>query len=399
MKYSHSEVKTGIVVLAALAVLLALIIILGNFEDLFREKYRVVFLFSQVAGLREGAPVRYGGVDIGYVSHIDDRVEQDEQGNKAFLVELHSKIDGRYKLTSGDQARIGSRITGDVWVEVVPGAGDLLRDGDELRGAPGYTLPELQDKLVYYMDSIEVFFRENKTKVAETIDNVQKATEELKASSESFKELLEVDAKAAISDAKDAAADIKDIVASKKDAVSSAVSNFEGGARNFKEASSGVKEIVEANKGRIDAVIANLEGISKKLSEAADTIEEFSTTSRDVLLENRANIKRTVANLRDTAANLKFTSDDLRRNPWKLLRRPKKQEMDEWAIYAAAVDFSKGAQNLSEAFYELSAAVSAQQELTPEQAQQLKEVLGRTKELLEDFSKYEESFYKKLTGK
>jgi phospholipid/cholesterol/gamma-HCH transport system substrate-binding protein len=399
MKYSHSEVKTGIVVVAALAVFLTLIVILGKFEQLFREKYDVVFLFSQVAGLKEGAPVRYGGVDIGYVYYIDDRVERAETGEEIFLVELHSKIDSRYKLTSGDKATIGSRITGDAWVEVQPGEGRILEDGDELLGTPGYTLTEIQDKLVHYMDSVEGFFRENRAKVADTIENVRQATEDMKSASARFREIVEVDVKSVLTDAKESAAGVKEVVAENKEKASAAISDFKETSENIKSASAELKDIIEANRGRIESIVARLEDTSEKVGNAADRIEEFSVASKDILAENRTNIKRTVSNLRDTAANLKFASDDLRRHPWKLLHRPNKQEMDEWAVYAAAIDFSNGAQHLGNAFYDLSGALTAHEKLTPEQAQELQEILERTKALLDDFAEYEQGFYEKLTGK
>jgi paraquat-inducible protein B len=66
----------GAFVLGAIALLLALVMILGS-GRLFRKKYHFVLLFdSNVNGLRLGAPVKFRGVEIGRVTEILFNISQ-----------------------------------------------------------------------------------------------------------------------------------------------------------------------------------------------------------------------------------------------------------------------------------------------------------------------------------
>jgi phospholipid/cholesterol/gamma-HCH transport system substrate-binding protein len=88
-----SELKVGLTVLAASTTLAILIMLMSGTGGLFTSKIVLKSYFDNAGGLREGAPVRLQGVDIGNVSKI--RVVSDPS-RKLTPVEVTLKVSTRY---------------------------------------------------------------------------------------------------------------------------------------------------------------------------------------------------------------------------------------------------------------------------------------------------------------
>jgi phospholipid/cholesterol/gamma-HCH transport system substrate-binding protein len=73
-----SELKIGLVTVSALFMATWLIFLLSGEGGFFWQRYSLKTVFPNVAGLKEGAPVRLAGVEVGSVTGVelvDDRVE------------------------------------------------------------------------------------------------------------------------------------------------------------------------------------------------------------------------------------------------------------------------------------------------------------------------------------
>ena len=73
-----SELKIGIVSLCAIGIAVTLIFMVSGEGGMFWQRYSIKTIFADIAGLKEGAPVRVAGVEVGAVSHLEfvgDRVE------------------------------------------------------------------------------------------------------------------------------------------------------------------------------------------------------------------------------------------------------------------------------------------------------------------------------------
>ncbi|MCK7516750.1 MAG: MlaD family protein [Ignavibacteriales bacterium] len=66
-----SGAKLGIFIFIGSTLLVIGIFLLGNKEALFRPTFTVKAYFSNIEGLRNGAPVRLGGIDVGSVKDIE----------------------------------------------------------------------------------------------------------------------------------------------------------------------------------------------------------------------------------------------------------------------------------------------------------------------------------------
>jgi len=123
-----TEIAVGAFVAAGLVALLVLAMQVSNITAFQRmDGYTVIAHFQDVGGLRERAPVRMGGVQIGRVSDID----LDPQRLEA---RVEVTIDRRFDdLPSDTAASIRTAgLLGEQYISLDPGGmPDALRDGDE----------------------------------------------------------------------------------------------------------------------------------------------------------------------------------------------------------------------------------------------------------------------------
>ena len=81
-----SGAKLGIFIFLGSALLILGIFVLGNKEALFKSTFSVKAYFQNVEGLRNGAPVRLSGVDVGAVKSIKII------GEKASIIEVTLRL-------------------------------------------------------------------------------------------------------------------------------------------------------------------------------------------------------------------------------------------------------------------------------------------------------------------
>jgi phospholipid/cholesterol/gamma-HCH transport system substrate-binding protein len=128
-----TELRVGVVVIASLVILAATVLYIGGGGTPWSRKYTVRALMSDVNGLKPGAPVRLGGVEVGTVSDVELAA-----GNEG-MVEVAMKLDRRVqgRITTTSRAALGSLgLLGEKAVDVTAGAGGApLEDGAYLSAA------------------------------------------------------------------------------------------------------------------------------------------------------------------------------------------------------------------------------------------------------------------------
>ncbi|HKN36352.1 MAG TPA: MlaD family protein [Terriglobales bacterium] len=136
-----SQLKVGITVVVASITLMVLVFLMNQTGGMFSHKITIKSYFDNASGLRQGAPVRLQGVDVGNVSAI--RVVP----NKPLTpVEVTMKVSTRYlanlrkdSVTSLETAG----VLGETYVEIESGQakGPPVKEGDVLitREHPDFT--------------------------------------------------------------------------------------------------------------------------------------------------------------------------------------------------------------------------------------------------------------------
>lgn len=139
-----SQLKVGITVLVASITLAVLTLLMSGTGGIFTRKIVLYSYFDNAGGLREGAPVRLQGVDIGNVTKI--RISNDPS-HKLTPVEVTMKVNTRFqsnlrKDSSTTLATAG--VLGETYVDIqsAQARGLEAQNGDEL---PTRETPQLED--------------------------------------------------------------------------------------------------------------------------------------------------------------------------------------------------------------------------------------------------------------
>jgi phospholipid/cholesterol/gamma-HCH transport system substrate-binding protein len=112
-----SELKIGLMAIFALAVATAFIFLLTGSNGFVWQRYSIKTVFPEVAGLKEGAPVRVAGVEVGSVTGVEfagDRVE----------VLMEVRKENRPRITTSSIATLGSvSLLGEAAVDITASSG------------------------------------------------------------------------------------------------------------------------------------------------------------------------------------------------------------------------------------------------------------------------------------
>ena len=129
-----SELRVGITVLVSCVTLGVLLFLMSGTRGLFSKRIMLQSYFDNASGLREGAPVRLSGVDVGNVIHIRIVPDKDKQQTP---VEVIMKVSTRYgfnmrrdSVTSLETAG----VLGETYLDIdsSQAVGPTVQDGDTL---------------------------------------------------------------------------------------------------------------------------------------------------------------------------------------------------------------------------------------------------------------------------
>lgn len=113
------ETKVGIFVLIGLFVMGTIVFLIGDERRSFDKHYKLRAKFKEVSGLKAGAPVRMGGMDIGSV----DAVHFATSANDAYIYVEFNVVKIAYERIKDDSiVSIANKgLLGDKMVEVSQG--------------------------------------------------------------------------------------------------------------------------------------------------------------------------------------------------------------------------------------------------------------------------------------
>ena len=123
-----SELKIGVMAVAALALTAMLVVAVGGASGFAWERYGLKTTFANVQGLKAGAIVRIAGVEVGKVTKV-------ELVGAGVEVHLSIKEENQSRVTTESYASLGAMsLLGEPLIDVSPSsAGTPLKEGDTLR--------------------------------------------------------------------------------------------------------------------------------------------------------------------------------------------------------------------------------------------------------------------------
>jgi phospholipid/cholesterol/gamma-HCH transport system substrate-binding protein len=277
MSKKASPTLVGTFVAGAVVLVMVVVAIVGS-GRLFRKTYEFALYFEgSVSGLREGAPVKYKGVEIGAVTKILLQLDEGAEANRVpVVIKLDaSKISGRGVGGSlADPAALKAAID--------RGLRGQLQTESIVTGVLFVALDLVPDSPVTLVQAPGSRYQEIPT-ITTTLQKAQDILGQLLA------KLDEIDFKALLT------------------SVADAVKNIEAMAKNkdLQGAFAGVNRLV--NKPELHAAIRSLDQTVLKIAQAADGVQKVSGSLDRNVATLSADLQVTLTGVRDAVKQIQVT--------------------------------------------------------------------------------------------
>ncbi|MEA2602358.1 MAG: phospholipid/cholesterol/gamma-HCH transport system substrate-binding protein [Acidobacteriota bacterium] len=129
------EIRVGLVILSALAVLAAGIFLIGEKNNVFSRKNLYYIEFNSVSGLKPGNPVQLNGVDVGAISKVELPANP-WRGEIRVWIKVESEYAARIRGPQGDQKPVPGQTASVARIKTLGLLGDKYIEIGS--GSPGY---------------------------------------------------------------------------------------------------------------------------------------------------------------------------------------------------------------------------------------------------------------------
>lgn len=340
MRSGRNNVMAGtMVLLSIIAALVVVILLAGGLEQFGKRTYTVHFSLSEgIAGLEPGSRVFVGGQEVGVVA------EQEfvHRGAGIDGVRVSIRVDTDVTLRQGAVAQLISPLLGGSATINFPHIGDGAELGpdDPIDGqiAP----PGLLAQAGYG---------------PEQAAQLQRIMARADAITEQF-QTLSNDAQAILADLRGRTGPWFDRVESITKNVDEAATRGPAITESLEARLAQLRDLIAENREDIRTAIANgreitakantfMDRLNGEMSDLAVGLLEDARASvdsgksalddaRGLLGEQTPNLRRSIANFRLASEELTSMMNEVRRSPWRLLYRPDKREMDFELLYDSA---------------------------------------------------------------
>jgi phospholipid/cholesterol/gamma-HCH transport system substrate-binding protein len=161
-----SELKVGVLIIIALAILSAIVVLVIGVESPFARRYTLYTYLPNTGGLRPDSQVMLEGVPAGVVEDYEFESGDLEKG-----VRIKMRILKKYqdRIRTDSIAKLRSLgLLGDKYIEITQGTpnGRVLEEGEVITGAPPLDLDEMIAKGTHTFDNL-----------SSTVDNIKALTQ------------------------------------------------------------------------------------------------------------------------------------------------------------------------------------------------------------------------------
>ena len=113
------QVRVGLFVIFGLGLMMVAVFLIGDVRGLWQRKVTYRTAFSDVAGLKPGAPVRMGGLDIGAVTAVD---HSHDPGDARVYVSIAVSTKETVRVRADSMAHVSNKgLLGDKMIEISAG--------------------------------------------------------------------------------------------------------------------------------------------------------------------------------------------------------------------------------------------------------------------------------------
>ncbi len=298
MSKPRTEIKVGIFVALALALMGALLLQFSKGSTLFRNTYTVVLKSGNVGGLRNKASVLMSGVQVGTVSAIK---LSPEGTNVSIFLKVYSEY------TLHDDARFiieQSGFLGDQFVAIYPGEskGNVLTNMSEARAQEPFNLLEVARSASGFIQRIDDTAKNLDSAIADvrkyvlneqTLTNLSSTIATLRQASQNALETVD---------------NVNALIKSNGAPVGLTLSNLVAFSDHLNDFVASAKAVITTNEPQISLTLSNLQASSATLTNLLNGVQQGQGLA-GTLLKNQT-VANNVSNL---TASLAVTSSNLNR--------------------------------------------------------------------------------------
>ena len=316
-KETAIEVKVGALVLAAVAILVSFVLVLGDFN--FNPGFVIYVDFDNAAGLKPGAPVRLAGIPAGSVkSVVFMGGDVDEATGYPVYVRATLRIDEELRESVREDAEFTittQGVLGEPYVEVtsVDRSRAAVSDGQVFRGVDPPRMDQLLSSAYEGIEGIgELVERlnrrgENPIRLDDMINNIADLAGNIDERVVENRE--EIDS--VISNIDSIIGEIE----GEKERIPVIMANVEGATGEFNSLGASLNRAV-GDGGRIRRTLENVESITEVAEREAEpmlvSIREAAQTADRILEDNEEQIGTSIDNVEEITENVVVVSEDVR---------------------------------------------------------------------------------------
>lgn len=345
-KETAIEVKVGALVIFSTALLVAFVMLLGDFR--FGDHYEVNVQFETAGGLKQGADVAISGIDVGNVRRIEfEKNEDPHAGLPAVAVEVTLRIDETYAsaIREDSQFYITTRgVLGEPYVEISTPSFDspIVESGATLRGVDPPRMEIILGQAEDLLETLLEMLDDEDEYVADLVANASRFFGVVGGAVDDNRDTLD-SALAGLDTTSNEAADVMvnlnramgedgerlDAIVSDVEATTQSASRMTGrldgridpivddvsvSAEKARDITETVDRVLVDNEGRIVASLENVEASTEDLNkltgdalEVMETVKEGDSTAGALLVE------------RDLYEDLQDVMRIIKQQPWRIL--------------------------------------------------------------------------------
>lgn len=281
IRRERTEIFVGLFIIVGLAIMAVLIWNFGSFTDKFRPKYELEIRLNDASGIIEGAPVRYGGTKVGFVT---SKKIADDFSSMIMKVAIFEE----YKIPVGAKFVVTtSGLMGDRFVNIYAPdepTDERIKPGTTLTSSGGDMMAEFSERAARVSDKIEIVLEEVDQAVTEArvmVANLTSVTEKFDQRVLAEKNLENFDA---------------------------AIANLRVTTNNLADGSGKIGPLLDETKATVAAAREPFEQATMMIAKLEPAIEELQPAFAE-LKPALAEVQSTLVEIRSVATQLNYAVD------------------------------------------------------------------------------------------
>ncbi len=387
------EVWVGLVVIAALAGMLALVGMASDGPGFLAPRRTISVVFRDGQGIRVGSPVRVAGLDAGNVVDVD-------------LVEVEGTLRARVRVSL--PASLVKKLRQDVKVTIQPSLTGMSHVNVVSTGrssvalVPGQSIPGVESSffdpiieqvglgpvershLSHVIAEVRETIDSISPRIKQSLGSLQETAANLREMSESVRPAVE----STVSRAQELAERIA-VSTPRIERTVERIENITGHAEailsenreplrlilaSSRDLTASLSDVVAKDRGKVERLLDGFDGSRARADRVLYQADQIATQFSTLLVKSGAEVERSVTNVRDATDWANKLVQKLYTNPFVLspFYKPKHEDIRVQVAYDTALTFTKGAQELRDSIRTMEALMA--RPASQQQQQQLAEL-------------------------